>query len=89
MIIVGVFIKSSYKIVNNTIILLLLFTALLVFQQQNEFTKIFNQNYIIDNFSTFMKMITILSCVAVLIISNDYIKNAGLNKFEYPIFHSY
>ena len=53
MIIVGVFIKDSYKIVNNSIILLLLFTILLIFKQQNEFIKIFNQSYIIDHLSTF------------------------------------
>ena len=31
----GAFIKKSYKLVNNLIILSLIFTTLLIFQQQN------------------------------------------------------
>ena len=81
----GVFIKKSYKLVNNLIILSLIFTTLLIFQQQNELVKIFNDNYIIDNLSVFMKILTTVSCIFILIISKDYIKNIGLNKFEYPI----
>jgi len=81
----GVFIKKSYKLVNNLIILSLVFTGLLIFQQQNSSVKIFNDNYIIDNFSVFMKILTTISCIFILIISNDYIKNTKINKFEYPI----
>ena len=81
----GTFIKKSYKLVNNLIILSLIFTTLLIFQQQNELVKIFNENYIIDNLSVFMKILTTISCIFILIISKDYIKNIGLNKFEYPI----
>jgi len=81
----GVFIKKSYKLVNNLIILSLIFTGLLIFQQQNASVKIFNDNYIIDNFSVFMKILTTISCIFILIISNDYIKNTKINKFEYPI----
>ena len=81
----GVFIKKSYKLVNNLIILSLIFATLLIFQQQNELVKIFNDNYIIDNLSVFMKILTTVSCIFILIISKDYIKNIGLNKFEYPI----
>ena len=71
------------------IILSLIFTTLLIFQQQNELVKIFNDNYIIDNLSVFMKILTTVSCIFILIISKDYIKNIGLNKFEYPILKVY
>ena len=81
----GVFINKSYKLVNNSIIILLIFAGLLIFQQQNESVKVFNQNYVIDNLSVFMKILITISCIFILIISNDYIKNVGLNKFEYPI----
>ena len=32
-----------------------------------------------------MKILTTISCIFILIISNDYIKNTKINKFEYPI----
>ena len=64
----GAFMKKSYKLVNNLIILSLIFTTLLIFQQQNELVKIFNENYIIDNLSVFMKILTTISCIFILII---------------------
>ena len=82
---VGVFIKKSFKLVNLLTILSLIFAIALVLNQPNEIIKIFNGSYIIDNLSIFMKVLTLLFCIFVLLLSKDYIKNNSIDKIEYPI----
>jgi len=81
----GVFIKKSFKLVNLLTILSLLFAIVLVLNQPNEIIKIFNESYIIDRLSIFMKVLTLLFCFFVLLSSKDYIKNNNIDKIEYPI----
>ena len=81
----GVFIKKSYKIVRSATVIILIFAIILVLNQPNEVIKVFNNSYIIDSFSIFMKVLTFLFCIAVLLISKDYIKNNQMEKIEYPI----
>ncbi len=82
---VGVFVKNSFKIVNLLTILTLIFAIGLVLSQSGEITKIFNQSYIIDKFSIFMKTLTLLFCLFVLLSSKDYVKRNNINKIEYPV----
>ena len=82
---VGVFIKKSYKLVNLLAIITMLFAILLVINQPDEIVKIFNDSYIIDNLSGYMKILTLLFCSLVLIFSQEYIKLNNINKIEYPI----
>ena len=81
----GVFIKKSFKLVNLLTILSLIFAIALVLNQPNEIIKLFNGSYIIDKLSIFMKVLTLLFCVFVLLLSKDYIKNNSIDKIEYPI----
>ena len=81
----GVFIKKSFKLVNSLTILSLLFAIVLILNQPNEIVKIFNESYIIDRLSIFMKVLTLLFCFFVLLSSKDYIKNNNIDKIEYPI----
>ena len=81
----GVFIKKSFKLVNLLTILSLLFSIVLVLNQPDEIIKIFNESYIIDQLSIFMKVLTLLFCFFVLLSSKDYIKNNKIDKIEYPI----
>ena len=81
----GVFVKKSFKLVNLLTILSLIFTIALVLNQSNEIIKIFNESYIIDKLSIFMKVLTLLFCVFVLLTSKDYIKTNSIDKIEYPI----
>jgi len=81
----GVFIKKSFKLVNLLTILSLLFAIVLILNQPNEIVKIFNESYIIDRLSIFMKALTLLFCFFVLLTSKDYIKNNNIDKIEYPI----
>ena len=81
----GVFIKKSFKLVNLLAILSLVFIFALVLNQDDGVVKIFNNGFIIDNFSIFMKATTLLFCFFVLISSNQYIKINNIDKIEYPI----
>ena len=81
----GVFIKKSFKLVNLLVILSLIFTIILVLNQPSEIIKIFNESYIIDKLSIFMKVLTLLFCLFVLLSSKDYIKSNSIDKIEYPI----
>ena len=81
----GVFVKKSFKLVNLLTILSLIFATALVLNQPSEITKIFNESYIIDKFSIFMKVLTLLFCLFVLLTSKDYVKSNSINKIEYPI----
>ena len=81
----GVFIKKSFKLVNLLTILGLIFAIVLVLNQPNEIIKIFNESYIIDKLSIFMKVLTLLFCLFVLLSSKDYIKSNSIDKIEYPI----
>ena len=82
---IGVFIKKSFKLVYLLTILSLIFAAVLVLNQPNEIIKIFNESYIIDRLSIFMKVLTLLFCLFVLISSSDYVKSNNIDKIEYPI----
>jgi NADH-quinone oxidoreductase subunit N len=82
---VGVFLKKSFKLVNYLTIFVLIFSIILIINQPYEIAKVFNNSYIIDKFSIFMKILTLLFCVFVLLSSNEYIKINKIDKIEYPI----
>ena len=85
LLILGVFVKKSFKLVNLLTILSLIFSIVLVLNQPNEIIKIFNESYIIDKLSIFMKILTLLFCLFVLICTKDYLKSNNIDKMEYPI----
>ncbi len=81
----GVFIRRSLKLVNSLTLFSLIFAIILVLNQPTEITKIFNESYIIDKFSIFMKVLTLLFCFFILLSSRDYVKSNNIDKIEYPI----
>jgi NADH-quinone oxidoreductase subunit N len=82
---VGVFVKKSFNLVNLLTILSLIFTIALVLNHPTEIIKVFNDSYIVDKLSIYMKTLTLLFSLLVLLLSNDYIKTNKMNKIEYPI----
>ena len=82
---VGAFIKKSFKLVNLLTIFTLIFAIILLLNQPSEIIKIFNESYIIDRLSIFMKVLTLLFCLLVLLSSKDYVKSISIDKIEYPI----
>jgi len=85
LLILGVFIKKSFKIINALTILSLIFGIVLVLNQPQDVIKIFNGSYIIDELSIFMKVLTLLFCLFILLTSADYVKRTNTDKIEYPI----
>ena len=82
---IGVFVKNSFKLVNLLTKLSLIFAIILVLNESDEIIKIFNDSYIIDKLSIFMKVLTLSFCFFVLLVSKDYVKNNNIDKIEYPI----
>ena len=70
----GVFVKKSFQIVNSLTIFTLVLGIALVASQTFEVKKIFNESYIIDQLSIFMKGLTLLFSLFVLLTSKEYIK---------------
>jgi NADH-quinone oxidoreductase subunit N len=81
----GVFIKKSFNLVYFLTILSLIFAIALILNQPDEIIKIFNDSYIIDRLSIFMKVLTLSFCLFVLLSSKDYVKSNSIDKIEYPI----
>ena len=81
----GIFIKKSFNLVYLLTILGLIFTIALVLNQPDEIIKIFNESYIIDRLSIFMKVLTLSFCLFVLLSSKVYVKSNSIDKIEYPI----
>ncbi len=83
---IGVFKKNSEILVYNlsTIILLILLALVINLFSINEIF-IFNESYKIDTLSTFMKSLTIIAAIFVMISSFTYLKSLDILKIEYPI----
>jgi NADH-quinone oxidoreductase subunit N len=87
LLILGVFKKNSFKLIHNLSIIVLLITAVIVFNETLDIEKIllFNSSVVIDYLSSFMKIITLLAAFIVLAISKNYLDNFKISKIEYPI----
>ncbi len=82
----GVFKKNSENLVYNlSVITLIVLLALVVNLFSIEETFVFNESYKIDNLSTFMKSLTIVATIFVMISSSNYLKTLKILKIEYPI----
>ena len=87
LLILGVFKKKSSKLVQNISLIVLLITAGITFNETLgiEEVLLFNESIIIDYLSSFMKIVTLLAALLVLIISSNYLKTLKIFKIEYPI----
>jgi NADH-quinone oxidoreductase subunit N len=83
---IGVFYKNSFNLIFKLSMIILLATFILLFNHPVDTSaKLFNSSYTIDYLSLFMKSITLVACIFVMLSSFDYIKLIGINKIEYPI----
>ena len=87
LLILGVFKKNSSKLIQNISLIVLLITAVMIFNETLGINEIilFNGSVIIDYLSSFMKIVTLLSAFLVLIISSNYLKSLKIFKIEYSI----
>ena len=87
LLILGVFKKNSSKLIQNISLIALLIAAVITFNETLgiQETLLFNQSVIVDYFSSFMKIITLLAAFLVLVISSNYLRTLKIFKVEYPI----
>ena len=87
LLILGVFKKNSSKIIQNISLIVLLISAVIIFNETLgiQETLLFNGSVIIDYLSSFMKIITLLAAFLVLVISSSYLRTFKIFKIEYPI----
>ena len=83
---IGVFYKNSFNLIFKLSTIILLATFILLFNHSVDTSaKLFNNSYTIDYLSLFMKALTLVASIFVMLSSFDYIKLIGINKIEYPI----
>ena len=86
LLIVGVYKKNSSSFIYNlTILSLFVLLALILNLSYIEEAFIFDQSYKIDNLSTFMKILTVISAIFVMLASSKYLKLTKIFKIEYPV----
>jgi NADH-quinone oxidoreductase subunit N len=87
LLILGVFKKNSSKLIQNVSLIILLITAVIIFNETLgiEEVTLFNKSVIIDYLSSFMKIVTLLAAFLVLVISSNYLRTFKIFKIEYPI----
>tara|TARA_B100000029_G_scaffold462244_1_gene494593 strand:- start:917 stop:2338 length:1422 start_codon:yes stop_codon:yes gene_type:complete len=87
LLILGVFKKNSFYLIHNISLIVLLITAVIIFNETANINKelLFNQSVIIDPLSSLMKGITLLASFIVLAISTNYLKFFNIFKIEYSI----
>ena len=88
-ILLGINLKNEKKDIIESLnwlsIQILLITFLLIINISFTDNIIFNGMLIINNFTSLIKIIVVLSTSVILLISFNYIKNEKLNIYEYPI----
>ena len=82
---VGVFNRDSFNIVSKFTSLALLVSIPMIYINDNVSAKLFGNNYLIDEFSSFLKILILGSSAFALFFTNQYIKDNKIDKFEYPI----
>ena len=82
---IGVFIKNSFETIYRFSIIVILSALLIILSSDYELVKVFNQSFVIDNFSLYSKVLILVSTFFVLLISKRHIVDIKNNKFEYPI----
>jgi len=86
LLIFGVFKKNSSSLVYSlAIITLIIVLGLIINFPQDQETYLFNNSYKIDQLSIFMKIITIISGIFVLISSYDYTRLTKISNIEYSV----
>ncbi|MDC0031669.1 NADH-quinone oxidoreductase subunit NuoN [Candidatus Pelagibacter sp.] len=86
LLLLGVFKKNSASLIYNLSIISLIITLVLIFNHPLETQKsLFNNSYKIDYLSSFMKILTLLGAILVLISSSKYLKIFKILQMEYSI----
>ena len=86
LLLLGVFKKNSSDIVHNLSVVSLIITGVLIYNNSsNQNISLFKEGFVVDQLSSFMKILTILGGAFVLSISTKYLKIFKIFLIEYPV----
>ena len=86
MLMLGVFLKNSYNLIIKLSLMIMIITILIIFNNNEiEEIKIFSNSFIVNKFTSYIKILILISSFFILSSSQNYIKENNLSKFEYPI----
>ena len=77
--------NSSTRVLSYLAVLAFVITVALVWQSGSPSVVSFAGMYVSDSFTSFAKVMVLIASGAGLIMSQGYIKEAGMNRFEYPV----
>ena len=77
--------ERSTTLVNGVAMLVLAIAGMLVVDGGGGRTLVFGGSYVVDGFGAFMKVLTILGSMAALLLSLDFMRREGIDRFEYGI----
>ena len=82
---IGVFKKNSFEAIYRLSIFVIFLVILIILSSDNIPTKIFNESFLVDEFSKYAKFLILISSFFILLVSKRYIIEIKNNKFEYPV----
>ncbi len=82
---IGVFFKENFNIVIKITYLILILSVIYILTSSIDSTEFFLNSFIRDPFADFFKLLILISSFFVLLISQQFIKDQKIFKFEYPI----
>ena len=77
----GVFKENSFNLIIRFSSIGLLLLIPVVYINNDISNELFSQNYLVDSFSIFMKILILGSSAIALFFTNEYIKNSSINQF--------
>jgi len=77
--------EREAEVIGWLAVIVLALAAWLVVQQPSEKAALFNGAFVVDGFGRFLKVLTLISSAAALILSFDYMRQAKILKFEYAV----
>jgi NADH-quinone oxidoreductase subunit N len=77
--------QQAQRLIDALAIALMLGALALVLAQDGVKVTTFERAFVSDGFSRFMKVLTLCGSVMAILLSMDFMKSRGIEKFEYPI----
>ena len=77
--------QAAQRLIDILAMVLLLGALVLVLGQDNAKVTTFERAFVSDGFARFMKVLTLCGSLMTILLSMDYLKSRGIEKFEYPI----
>jgi len=81
----GVFLKNSYKLITNITYLIIIILLLIIFNSFTMSGSLFSNSFVSNSFINFFKILILLGTLFVMLITQSFIKEMKINYFEYPL----